>query len=452
MADIPPLNVRVNIDASGVDTGVAKATAGLESISNKAKTTTTSLAKFRTMAIGVFGGNLLTAGVFGVSQALTNMRKEVVDTQVEMARLMTVMDNMTGVTQKDTEAIKDNIGAYATLGFGDVESTAAMGTLLTATNDVTQAQKLMAMAADYARFKHIDLNSAAQTLARGTQGSARAFKEMGISLDTTLPKNKAITKAFDELNAKIGGTAQKSTETLAVKWAIFTEQLDSFAHKIGAVIMPVFSTLVSGLSSVASWVTANQTPIMVLGGIILTVVTAVKGWAAAQWLLNAALLANPIGMWVAGIALLTVAFVKAWNASKTFREAMVASITAFVKLIGYAIGGLATMARVLSRMPGMGWLKSVADGADKAAIKIGEMSEGIEKLGKKKIKAPSIPSITGQVKPGDPVGIKGNVLGGDKSSGGKGTVQYITVYASNTNDIAKKLSKAAKNGTPIGGK
>lgn len=31
-------------------------------------------------------------------------------------------------------------------------------------------------------------------------------------------------------------------------------------------------------------------------------------------------------------------------------------------------------------------------------------------------------------------------------------IQNITVYASNTNDIAKKLSKAAKNGTPIGGK
>ena len=450
MADIPPLNVRVNIDASGVDTGVAKATAGLESISNKAKATTNSLAKFRTMAIGVFGGNLLTAGVFGVSQALTNMRKEVVDTQVEMARLMTVMDNMTGITEKDTAAIQDNIGAYASLGFGDVESTAAMGTLLTATNDVTQATKLMAMAADFARYKHIDLNTAAQTLARGTQGSARAFKDMGISLDTTIPKNKAITKAFDELNRKIGGTAQKSTETLAVKWMIFTEKLDTFAHKIGAVVMPAFTALVTALSGVADWVAKNQTPLLIFGGIILSVITVTKAWTAAVWLLNSAFLANPITLYVATIGLLAVAFVKAWNASETFRKAVVAGMSAFVKVVGYAIGGLATLARVLSRMPGMSWLKNVADGADKAAVKIGEMSKGIKELGDKKIKAPKIPSITGQVKPGDPVGIKGNVLGGDK--GGKQTVQYVTVYASNTNDIAKKLSKAAKNGQPIGGK
>lgn len=452
MADIPPLNVRVNIDASGVDTGVAKATAGLEQISNKAKATTTNLAKFRTMALGVFGGNILTAGVFGLSQSLTNMRKEVVDTQVAMSRLMTIMSNMTGVTEADTEAVKENIGAYAGLGFGDVESVQAMGTLLTATNDVTQATKLMALAADYARFRTIDLNSAARILARGTQGSTRVFTELGITLDKSLPKNKAIAKAFDELNARIGGTAQRSTDTLAVKWKIFTEQLDSFAHIVGKYVMPVLAGLVGGLSSLLSYVQTNQTPIMILGGTILTVVVAVKAWTAAMWLLNAAFLANPIGLWIAGLTALTVAFVKAWNASKQFREGVVAGLKAVVSLVGYAVGAIAQMARLLSRMPGMGWLKGVADGADKAAVKIGEMSKGIEKLADKKIKTPKIPNIAGTVKPGDPTGITGNVLGGEKDGGGKGTIQYVTVYASNTNDIAKKLSRAAKNGQPIGGK
>lgn len=452
MADIPPLNVRVNVDASGVDTGVAKATAGLESISNKAKTTTTSLAKFRTMALGVFGGNLLTSGVFAITNALTDMRKEVIDTQVEMARLMTVLDNMKGVTEADTAAIQDNIAAYAQLGFNDVESTAAMSTLLTATNDITQANKLMALSADFARTKHIDLNTAAAILARGTQGSMKAFKDMGITLDTTIPKNKAIAKAFDELNAKIGGTAARSTDTLAVKWAIFMEKLDVFAEKVGAVVIPVFSAIVGALSAVVSWVVANQTPLMVLGGIVLTLVTVTKAWTATVWLLNAAFLANPIGLWIATIALVSVAFVKAWNSFKVFREAMAGGLSTIIQLLGYFVGALAKVAGTLSKLPGMGWLKSVAEGADKAAVSIGKFGKSVEDLANKKIKTPKIPTITGQVKPGEPTGIKGNVLGGDKDPGGKGTVQYITVYASNTNDIAKKLSKAAKNGTPIGGK
>ena len=44
--------------------------------------------------------------------------------------------------------------------------------------------------------------TAAQTLARGTTGSAKAFKELGITLDSNLPKNEAIAKAFDQLNQK----------------------------------------------------------------------------------------------------------------------------------------------------------------------------------------------------------------------------------------------------------
>jgi hypothetical protein len=66
------------------------------------------------------------------------------------------------------------------------------------------------------------------------------------------------------------------------------------------------------------------------------------------------------------------------------------------------------------------------------------------------------PKIPGFVAPGSNVGIEGNVPGGDAAGkDGKGTgsqtVQYVTVYASNTNDIAKKLSRAAKHGQPIGG-
>ena len=43
MTDIPALNVRVVVDASGVTAGVAKATEGLEQISARSKKLTSSL-------------------------------------------------------------------------------------------------------------------------------------------------------------------------------------------------------------------------------------------------------------------------------------------------------------------------------------------------------------------------------------------------------------------------
>ena len=45
-----------------------------------------------------------------------------------------------------------------------------------------------------------------------------------------------------------------------------------------------------------------------------------RGLTAQQWLLNAALTANPIGLVIAGVALLTAVFIKAYRSSETFRE------------------------------------------------------------------------------------------------------------------------------------
>lgn len=52
----------------------------------------------------------------------------------------------------------------------------------------------------------------------------------------------------------------------------------------------------------------------------LAVRTAVVLWTAAQWLLNAALDANPIGLVILALGALTLAFVTAWNHSATFRR------------------------------------------------------------------------------------------------------------------------------------
>jgi hypothetical protein len=47
---------------------------------------------------------------------------------------------------------------------------------------------------------------------------------------------------------------------------------------------------------------------------------ALLAWAAAQWLLNTALLANPIGIVIVVIAALVAAFIFAWKNSETFRD------------------------------------------------------------------------------------------------------------------------------------
>lgn len=76
-----------------------------------------------------------------------------------------------------------------------------------------------------------------------------------------------------------------------------------------------------------------------------------KAWAAAQWILNAALSANPIGLVVIAVAALVAAFVIAYKKSETFRNivqgalrAVGAAAQAFGRIFGAGLKAAANVA------------------------------------------------------------------------------------------------------------
>lgn len=71
---------------------------------------------------------------------------------------------------------------------------------------------------------------------------------------------------------------------------------------------------------------------------MVAVSAATKAWAAAQWLLNIALTANPIGLVILGIAALIGIFVLAWKKSSLFRSIVLASWAA-IKVATVAVFG-----------------------------------------------------------------------------------------------------------------
>jgi hypothetical protein len=476
MSEIPPLSVQVQVDASGVAGGVTKATQGIAKIGASAGKLQGSLGSLKTTIIGVLGGNLLTTGIMTFVNEINGAKNEVKALETETVRLNMALSNVGVTSAAAQESIVASADAFYQLGFQGSEVINALGTLVTATGDVEQSQKLLAMSADFARHKQIGIASAAQILQRATMGNARAFKQMGISLDENLPKNQAIAKAFDELNAKIGGSAIAYTETFSGRVAVLKEKMGNLFETIGMYVLPVLSAFIGYISE-------NGTALLVYGGIVLAVATAVKTygivtaavksvqqayafWTYAQTAstsvltfavhgLNAAMRANPIGFFVTALMLLGAAFVWAWNKFDWFRKGIVTGIQMIVKGFGYLIGGIAKLMRAMSYIPGMGFLKGMADGVDKFAVSIGNFSESLDSLADKKVK---LPGLSGFTMPGGTTGITaGNGVPGD-TTGNKGggststVVQNIVVYASNTNDIERKMAKAAKQGVPIGKK
>lgn len=79
---------------------------------------------------------------------------------------------------------------------------------------------------------------------------------------------------------------------------------------------------------------------------------ATKAMAAAQWLLNAAMTANPIGLVIAAIALLVAGFIVAWKKSETFRN-IVTGVFDKIKSVATTV---------------FNWVKNIAIGAFNALV------------------------------------------------------------------------------------
>ena len=346
--DIPPLNVEILVQLSNLTAAVQEATAGLNKIGDTAKDQESKFSSLKTTMLGVFAGNVMTEGLSLLTQGLHSAIQAVQDTQVATESLSTSMNNAKVNTAANRTEIQATTEKMSALGFSTAESENAYNKLITATGSVTESTNLMSMAADLARYKHEDLATAAGTLEKATMGNAKAFKEFGITLDTTLPKNQAIAKAMDELNDKIGGQAIGYTQTFSGEMEVLKAKFDDVAVKVGAVVMPILTKLMEFITGV------------IIPGI--------------EFLYN-----NTIGAWIK-------ALVDLWNTHEGLRKAVVDVITVIIDALGYLVGAIAKVVDAASHLPIIGKMfKGVGSGIDEAAAKIGDFSKSLDSLANKQI-------------------------------------------------------------------
>ena len=346
--DIPPLNVEILVQLSNLTAAVQEATAGLNKIGDTAKDQESKFSSLKTTMLGVFAGNVMTEGLSLLTQGLHSAIQAVQDTQVATESLSTSMNNAKVNTAANRTEIQATTEKMSALGFSTAESENAYNKLITATGSVTESTNLMSMAADLARYKHEDLATAAGTLEKATMGNAKAFKEFGITLDTTLPKNQAIAKAMDELNDKIGGQAIGYTHTFSGEMEVLKAKFDDVAVKVGAVVMPILTKLMEFITGV------------IIPGI--------------EFLYN-----NTIGAWIK-------ALVDLWNTHEGLRKAVVDVITVIIDALGYLVGAIAKVVDAASHLPIIGKMfKGVGSEIDEAAAKIGDFSKSLDSLANKQI-------------------------------------------------------------------
>lgn len=281
------------------------------------------------------GGGAALTGLGAALQLVGSKDKQATD------QLKAAVDAAGGSWDTYREEVEKTIHEQENLGHGAVDTQNALQALVQATGSTEKATSSMGVVANLAAAKHISLAEAANLVAKIYAGSgSRTLKQYGVEMATTGDKTKNAEAALTALNGKLAGQAKAAVDN-------FGGRVDVIKTKIG--------DWVAVMSQKAGPVLTALGPVLMITGTIMQIVAArnaaaaaaqnaeagatvrqtvaqriaavaSKGWAAAQWLLNAALTANPIGLVIIAVAALIAIFIIAWKHSETFRNIVRAAL------------------------------------------------------------------------------------------------------------------------------
>jgi hypothetical protein len=261
--------------------------------------------------------------------------KSAAEDEQQTSQLVNTLKNVVGATDATVKSVEDYINKTTlATGIADDKLRPAFQRLVMSTKDVGEAQKLTNLAMESATAKHIDVQSAANALAKAHDGNMGALKRLGVTLDETTVKNKDFGAAVVELGDQFKGSLAAHAQTAAGKMAIMSNSLNEAKESVGYALLPALTSLTGVFQKIAPFIQEHADligkavlvvgaltgAIMLAGAAVKAYETITKAMAIAQGLLNAVMSMNPIGLVVIAIAALTAAFVLAYQHSEKFRD------------------------------------------------------------------------------------------------------------------------------------
>ena len=295
------------------------------------------------MGAGVKKAALPAAVALGaIAVAAVDATKAAMADAAAQEHLSGVLKRTAGATDKTVKATEDWIsGVTRATGVTDDELRPAMETLVTATGDVGKAQKDMQAALDISAASGKDLESVSKAIALAHTGQTAKLEKLVPGLSAASKESDDMNMIMEELAKTTGGAMAESADTAAGQMKIMQAQTGELKESLGAALLPVVETLIPIMVKLADVASENTGVIKVLVGVvavlaggILAVNAAMKlyaagsaivkaatvAWTGVQWLLNAALNANPLGLIILALAAIAGGIYLAYTRSETFRR------------------------------------------------------------------------------------------------------------------------------------
>ena len=205
-----------------------------------------------------------------------------------------------------------------------------------------------ALASDLASFNNTTPEQAVQAIGAALRGESEPLRQYGVLLNdaalkaaalelgiydgsgalTDQQKILAAQKVIFEQTTDAQGDFARTSDGLANSQRTLTAQMENLQVSIGQALLPVVEAILPLVQSFAAWAADNPQTFLTIAGAIGVV-------AAAIVATNIAMALNPFALIAAGIALLVIALVTAYNKFEWFRDGINAIVNT---VIGFFAG------------------------------------------------------------------------------------------------------------------
>jgi hypothetical protein len=348
------------------------------------------------------------AAIGGLAVALGSATKAAMEdeaAQVELARTLNISASATDAQVAATENMISKMSLAS--GIADDDLRPALANLVRGTKDIGKAQEGLSLAMDISTATGKDLATVSDALAKAYGGNMKGLKALSPEMATLIKEGADLNTVMDVLGGTFGGATAEAAGTAEGQMKRFGIAIAETKENIGAALIPVVEKVLPLLTAMGAWAQENTTTFLVIAGAIggiaaaiLVANAAIKVYtlytqlaAAANFLLNAALMANPITLViiavVALIAILTALYFK-FDGVRKIVDTVFKAITTGVKFSFDAITGYFEFV--------MGVYKSIFNGIAKLWNNtIGKLSfsfpSWVPGLGGKGFSVPNIPML-----------------------------------------------------------
>jgi hypothetical protein len=289
------------------------------------------------------------AALAGLAAALGSATKAAMEDQQEQAALALTLQNVTGAGKAQTAQIEDQISAMSRAsGIADTEYRKSLEALVRGTKDVDMAMKDMNLVMDISTALQTDSSTVADALAKAYQGNFKALRSLSPEMATMIKEGASLNEIMDVLGGTFGGATAKSAETAAGKMKILKNSIGETQESIGAALLPVLQAVLPVLNRFAAWAQDNPKAFLAIAAAIGIV-------AAAIVATNIAMALNPFSLIAAGVALLIVGLVTAYNKFEWFRDGINLIVNTvigfFAGMVNAAIGAVNAIISAYNSIP-----------------------------------------------------------------------------------------------------